>query len=167
MTYLGVYLKELGVNLKLRYGASLLLGGLAAFLNALEEVVDGARDDTQLLIWDVDVKACSHGVCLPWSRLDAGEKMSYKKEKKSIVNDMKYQGDHACTLTGKVLGVRLHMWEAFYCSTGFSFVRLCQGRRMHGMKYRKVDLFKTTDGEFYRKAMLNAYLKIDILELTW
>lgn len=50
MTYLGVYLKELGVNLKLRYGASLLLGGLAAFLNALEEVVDGARDDTQLLI---------------------------------------------------------------------------------------------------------------------
>lgn len=60
-----VYLEELGVDLKLRYGASLLLGRLSALLNALEEVVDGAGDDTQLLIYDVDVKTRPHGVGLP------------------------------------------------------------------------------------------------------
>ena len=45
-----VYLEELGVDLKLRYGASLVLGGLPALLDALVEVVDGAGDYTQLLI---------------------------------------------------------------------------------------------------------------------
>lgn len=60
-----LYLEELGVDLKLGYGASLLLGGLLALLDTLEEVVDGAGDDTQLLIRDVDVEARPHGVGLP------------------------------------------------------------------------------------------------------
>lgn len=60
-----MHLEELGVNLKLRHRASLLLGGLSALLDALEEVVDGARDDTKLLINDVHVKARTHGVGLP------------------------------------------------------------------------------------------------------
>lgn len=71
---MGVYLEKLGVDLKLGYGASLLLGGLSARLDALEEVVDGAGDDTQLLIPDVDVKPRPHGVGLPRTSLDGEEK---------------------------------------------------------------------------------------------
>ncbi len=61
----GTYLEELGVDFKLRYGASLLLGGLSALLDAPEKVVDSAGDDTQVFIRDVDVKARPHGVGLP------------------------------------------------------------------------------------------------------
>lgn len=60
-----MYLEELSVDLELGYGESLLLGGLSALLDALEEVVDGAGDDAQLLFDDVDVKARPHGVGLP------------------------------------------------------------------------------------------------------
>lgn len=70
------YLEELGVDLKLGYRPSLLLSGLSALLDALEEVVDGSRNDTQLVVYDVDVKARPHGVGLPRTRLDGEEKMS-------------------------------------------------------------------------------------------
>jgi len=67
------YLEELGVDLELGGGASLLLGGLAPLLDALVEVVDGTRDDAQLLLADVDVEARAHGVGLPRARLDRQE----------------------------------------------------------------------------------------------
>lgn len=73
-----LYLQELGVDLELRYGPSLLLGGLPALLDALEEVVDGAGDDAQLLVWNVDVKARPHGVGLPRTRLQEEEKNERK-----------------------------------------------------------------------------------------
>lgn len=62
---MGAYLEELGVDLELRYGASLLLSSLSTLLYALEEVVDGAGDDAQLFVYDVDIKACAHRVRLP------------------------------------------------------------------------------------------------------
>lgn len=68
-----LYLQELGVDLELGGGAALLLGGLLALLDALEEVVDGPRDDTQVLVRDVDVEACPHGVGLPRARLQDRE----------------------------------------------------------------------------------------------
>lgn len=47
---MGANLEELGIDLKLRNGAALLLGGLPPLLDALEEVMDGAGDDAQLLL---------------------------------------------------------------------------------------------------------------------
>lgn len=70
------YLEELGVDLKLRYGASLLLSGLSTLLDALEEMVDGAGDDAQLFICDIDVEARPHRVRLPWTGLRGEMKMS-------------------------------------------------------------------------------------------
>lgn len=62
---MGVHLEELGVDLKLRYGASLPLSSLSTLLDALEEMVDGAGDDAQLFICDVDIEARPHCVRLP------------------------------------------------------------------------------------------------------
>lgn len=59
------HLKELSVDLELGYGAALLLSSLTTLLDALEEMVDGSRDDAQLLICDVNVKASPHRVGLP------------------------------------------------------------------------------------------------------
>lgn len=70
---LGVHLQKLGVDLKLGHGAALLLRRLPSLLDALEEVVDGAGDDAQLFIGDVDVEARAHGVGLPRARLDEQE----------------------------------------------------------------------------------------------
>lgn len=51
----------------------MLLGGLSAFLNALEQVVDGSRDDPQVLVGDIDIEARSHCVGLPRARLEQQE----------------------------------------------------------------------------------------------
>lgn len=70
---MGVYLEKLGVDLKLGHGAALLLRGLLALLDALEEVVDRPGDYTQLFIGDIDVEARPHGVGLPRACLDEKE----------------------------------------------------------------------------------------------
>lgn len=58
------YLQELGVDLELRHGSSLLFSGLLALLNAPEEVADRPGYDAQLLFPDVNIKPCTHGVGL-------------------------------------------------------------------------------------------------------
>ena len=81
------YLQELCVDLELGYRLALLCGGLPSFLNASEEVPDCPGNDAQLLLTDVHVKPCAHGVGL--SRTSLGE-----REKKgedmigSITNDI-------------------------------------------------------------------------------
>lgn len=77
------YLQELGIDLELGGGAALILGGLPALLDALEEVVDGSRDDAQLLVQDVDVEARPHGVGLPRARLQEQEEEKLKPERRS------------------------------------------------------------------------------------
>ena len=70
-----VHLQELCVDLELRHRLALLGGTLYALLDPPEQVVDGAGNDTELFLSDVDVEAGSHGVGLPRTRLDnKGEK---------------------------------------------------------------------------------------------
>lgn len=59
------HLQELGVDLELGGRAALLLGRLPALLDAFEQVVDGSRDDPQVLVGDVDIEARPHCVGLP------------------------------------------------------------------------------------------------------
>lgn len=69
-----LHLQELCVDLELRNWPALLSGSLSALLNASKQVVDGPGNDTQLVLSDVDVEAGSHGVGLPRTRLDKGQK---------------------------------------------------------------------------------------------
>lgn len=71
-----LHLQELCVDLELRNRPALLGGSLSALLDPSEQVVDGPGNDTQLVLSDVDVEAGSHGVGLPRTRLDTGEKTS-------------------------------------------------------------------------------------------
>ncbi len=68
------HLQELCVDLELWNRPALLRGGLSALLDPTEQVVDGPGNDTQLVLPDVDIEARSHGVGLPRTRLDEGEK---------------------------------------------------------------------------------------------
>lgn len=65
-----LHLQELCVDLELRNRPALLGGGLSPLLDPSEQVVDSPRNDTQLVVSDVDVEAGSHGVGLPRTRLD-------------------------------------------------------------------------------------------------
>lgn len=69
-----LHLQELCVDLELGNRPALLGGSLSALLDASEQVVDGAGNDTQLVLSDVDIEAGSHGVRLPRPCLDVGEK---------------------------------------------------------------------------------------------
>lgn len=60
-----VYLKKLCVDLEFWDRTSLLLCGFTALLDALEQMVDSAWNDAQLLVCDVYVKASPHSVRLP------------------------------------------------------------------------------------------------------
>lgn len=71
-----VHLQELRVDLELGDRPALLGGGLSPLLNPSEQVVDGSGNDTELVVSDVDVEACPHGVCLPRTRLDKEQKGS-------------------------------------------------------------------------------------------
>lgn len=68
-----LHLQELRVDLELRHRLALLGGGLSALLDPPEQVVDGAGNDTRLVLSDVDVEARSHGVRLPRTCLDSGK----------------------------------------------------------------------------------------------
>lgn len=65
LQYVAPYLEELGADLELGNRASLLLSDSSALLDTFEEVMDGTGDDAQLLVYDVDIKPCPHGVGLP------------------------------------------------------------------------------------------------------
>ena len=67
-----LYLQELGVDLELRHGLSLLDGSLLALLYATEEVGNCPRDDSKLLVNEAHVETCAHGVRLPRTRLGGG-----------------------------------------------------------------------------------------------
>lgn len=73
-TFHHTYLQELCVDLKLGYRLALLCGGLPSFLNAPEEMSDCPGNDSQLLLTDVHVKPCTHGVGLPRTSLGEREK---------------------------------------------------------------------------------------------
>lgn len=83
----GSYLQELGVDLELGGGAALLLGGLPSLLDALEQVVDGSRDDAQVLVGDVEVEARPHGVRLPRARLQEQEEEQTVQGESERVHD--------------------------------------------------------------------------------
>lgn len=68
-----LHLQELCVDLELGNRPALLGGSLSALLDPSEQVVDGTRNDTQLVLLDADVEAGSHGVRLSRTRLRAGE----------------------------------------------------------------------------------------------
>lgn len=106
------YLQELGVDLELGGGAALLLGGLPALLDALEEVVDGSRDDAQLLVQDVDVKARPHGVGLPRARLQEQEEEEeeLKPQRRSSASKLANHGGRNVKLR-RPLRLREIFWQ--------------------------------------------------------
>lgn len=72
--YVFPHLQELCIDLELRNRPALLGGSPSPLLDPSEQVVDGPRNDSQLIVSDVDVEAGSHGVGLPRTRLDMKER---------------------------------------------------------------------------------------------
>ena len=93
-----LHLQELCVDLELRNRLALLGGSLYALLDPPEQVVDGAGNDTELFLSDVDVEAGSHGVGLPRTRLDEGE----KKESSVTLPKLNQRSISECTWCGVV-----------------------------------------------------------------
>ena len=71
---LGTHLQELGADFELWRVCARALGLVPAPLDALEELLDGARDDALLLHRHTQVKARAHRVRLPRARLEPHEK---------------------------------------------------------------------------------------------
>lgn len=65
----GTHLQELGADFKLGWLDAGLLGPHPPALDSLEQLVDGPRDDSLLVLAQTDVEARPHGEGLPRTRL--------------------------------------------------------------------------------------------------
>lgn len=66
-------LEELSGDFELRWLAAGLLGTHPPVLDSLKQLVDCPRNDALLLLAQIHIEACPHGVGLPRTRLDMKE----------------------------------------------------------------------------------------------